>query len=115
MDFKHFNTTQTIFNPSELRSFRALPYYQYSTSGTFFEGHVEHHFNGFLFNKIPLLKKLRWQEVAGLHVLYTEQLQEYAELTVGIEKIFKILRVDYVMIFQRDQPMGNAFRLGIGF
>ncbi|WP_250631348.1 DUF5686 and carboxypeptidase regulatory-like domain-containing protein [Rhodoflexus caldus] len=115
MDFKHFNTTQTIFNPSALRSFRALPYYQYSTLGTFFEGHAEHHFNGFLFNKIPLLKKLRWQEVAGLHILYTEQLKQYAELTLGIEKIFKILRVDYVMAFQRDQPIANAFRLGIGF
>ncbi|WP_448520375.1 DUF5686 family protein [Rhodoflexus sp.] len=115
IDFKHFNTTQTIFNPSGLRSFRALPYYAYSTSGRFFEGHAEHHFNGFLFNKIPLLKKLRWQEVVGLHVLYTDQLREYAELTVGIEKIFKILRVDYVMVLQREQSLGNAFRIGIGF
>ncbi|MCS7018314.1 MAG: DUF5686 family protein [Cytophagales bacterium] len=115
MDLKHFNTTQTIFNPAILQSFRALPYYQYSTSGFFVEGHAEHHFNGFIFNKIPLLKKLRWQEVLGLHVLHTEQLPAYAELTVGIEKIFKILRVDYIITFQEKKAMGNFFRVGLGF
>lgn len=115
MDFKHFNTTQTVFNPSALRSFRALPYYEYSTSGAFLEAHVEHHFNGFIFNKIPLLKKLRWQEVLGLHWLRTEQLRGYAEFTFGIEKILKILRADYVMVWQENQRAGNAFRIGIGF
>lgn len=114
MDYKHFSTTQTIFNPSDLRSFRALPYYQFSTKEMFAEIHAEHHFNGFLFNKIPLLKKLRWQEVIGFHGLYTPQLQGYAELTLGIERIFKLFRIDYVLLLQDQQGIANAFRIGLG-
>jgi hypothetical protein len=115
MDYKHFMTTQIIFAPSTFRSFWNLPYYTYSTIGTYLEGHFEHHFNGFLTNSIPLFKRLNWHLVAGAHVLYTDQTKEYIELTVGLEKIFKILRVDFVSSYQRGQSVGTAFRFRIGF
>lgn len=115
MDYKHFMTTQVLFAPSSFRSFWNLPYYIYSTTDTYFEGHFEHHFNGFLTNSIPLFKKLNWHLVGGLHVLYTDRSKEYIELTVGMEKIFKILRVDFVSSYQRGQAVGTAFRFRIGF
>jgi len=115
MDYKHFMTTQTLFSPSTFRSFWNLPYYTYSTTDTYFEGHFEHHFNGFLTNSIPLFKKLNWHLVGGAHLLYTNKSKEYLELTVGLEKIFKILRIDFVSSFQRGQSVGTAFRFRIGF
>lgn len=115
MDYKHFMTTQLLFAPSTFRSFWNLPYYTYSTTDTYFEGHFEHHFNGFLTNAIPLFKKLNWHLVGGAHLLYTERSKEYLELTVGLEKIFKIMRVDFVSSLQRGQPVGTAFRLRVGF
>lgn len=115
MDYKHFMTTQVLFAPTTFRSFWNLPYYTYSTTDTYFEGHFEHHFNGFITNSIPLFKKLNWHLVGGAHVLYTDKSKEYIELTVGLENIFKIMRVDFVSSYQRGQAVGTAFRFRIGF
>jgi hypothetical protein len=115
MDYRHFNTSQITAAPIGLRSFWALPYYEYSTTKPYIELHAEHHFNGFIFNKIPLLKKLRWQEVTGVHALWDNQIGQYIELTLGIEHIMKFFRVDLVSSFQRDRNVQTAIRFGAGF
>jgi hypothetical protein len=85
----------------------------------------DQHFNGFFLNKIPLLKKLKWREVASAKILYggvrtennpdfnsstikfpvdkaglptTYILNEtpYIEVSAGVSNIFKLLRVDFV-------------------
>ncbi|MBK7666104.1 MAG: hypothetical protein IPJ32_01435 [Sphingobacteriaceae bacterium] len=66
MDYKHFNGNQTVLaNQSYLSSFKLLPYYKYSTEFWYAEAHAEHHFNGFIFNKIPLLKKSKNTRSSG--------------------------------------------------
>ncbi|MBS1915622.1 MAG: carboxypeptidase-like regulatory domain-containing protein [Bacteroidetes bacterium] len=86
---------------------------------------VDHYFNGFIFNKIPLLKKLKWREVIEGKLLYgglrnennpamsTDQLkfptgespsyplggQPYIEAGFGIANIFKLVRVDLIKRF----------------
>ena len=89
---------------------------------------IDQHFSGFFFNKIPLLKKLKWRETASLKAIYgglnsqndpslhpalyqfpvtgTGQPITYAlgktpyvEGSVGIENIFKFVRVDLVRRF----------------
>lgn len=89
---------------------------------------IDQHFNGFFFNKIPLLKKLKWRETASLKAIYgglgsqndpslhpslyqfpvtsTGQPITYAlgktpymEGSVGIENIFKFVRIDLVRRF----------------
>ena len=89
---------------------------------------IDQHFGGFFFNKIPLLEKLKWREVASLKAIYggvsnqnnpalhpslyqfpvasdgepiTYALGKtpYAEGSVGIENIFKFVRVDLVRRF----------------
>lgn len=103
MDYHHFHTTQTYFAPrSEMNSFWALPYYRYSTDDKFVEVHYQHHFQGWLLSKIPGVKKLKWHEVAAFHFLWTPQLQDYYEFTVGIENIFRIIRVDFVGAYNRQ-------------
>jgi len=87
---------------------------------------VDHYFNGFLFNKVPLLKKLKLREVITGKVLYGGVREEndpkknsstlkfpddnstllpttytltntpYAEVSVGVANIFKLFRVDLV-------------------
>jgi len=39
-------------------TFALLDYYEF-VADTYIESHIEHHFNGFILNRIPLLKKLK--------------------------------------------------------
>lgn len=110
MDYKHFEGNQTVYLSTDyLNSYKLLPYYTYSTKQWYAEAHAEHHFNGFIFNKIPLLKKTRWQEVVGGHALFNDKLNQYYEVNFGIERIFQILRIDYVLGYG---PAGS-FRQGV--
>jgi hypothetical protein len=86
---------------------------------------IDQHFNGFFLDKIPLLKKLKWREVVSFKAVYggvsngnnptlhpslyqfpvnssgqpiTYALGDtpYAEGSIGIENIFKVLRLTWV-------------------
>ena len=115
MDYYHFNGNRTILaNPNYLNSFKLLPYYNYSTKNWFAEVHAEHHFNGFLFNKIPLLKKTKFQEVVGFHALFNDKLDQYYEVNFAIEKIFQIIRVDYVLAYGPYGQFNHGFLIGLG-
>ncbi len=103
---------------------------------------IDHFFNGFFFNKIPLLKKLRLREVVAAKILYgglrnennpeenpnqmlfpttngvtsTFSLkgQPYVEASVGIYNIFSFLRIDLIKRFTYlDHP--NVSKFGVLF
>jgi hypothetical protein len=115
MDYKHFDGNQTLLaNNDYLNSFKLLPYYTYSTKNWYAEGHAEHHFNGFIFNKIPLLKKYRIQEVVGGHILFNDKLDQYYEINFGVEHIFQIIRVDYVLGYGPKGSFNQGFVIGLG-
>lgn len=114
MDYKHFAGNQTIY-AGGFGGFQLLDYYRYSTAHRYLEAHFSHEFNGFIFNKIPLFRKLKWQEVASLNYLHTPKSRNYLEIGVGIEHIFKILRVDFVSSFQSREKVGSGIRVGFGF
>jgi hypothetical protein len=115
MDYKHFDGNQTLLaNNNYLNSFKLLPYYTYSTKYWYAEAHAEHHFNGFIFNKIPLLKKSRIQEVLGGHVLFNDKLNQYYEVNFGVEKIFQIIRFDYVLGYGPNNNFNQGFVIGLG-
>jgi len=115
MNWKHFNTSQVHVTSSGLNRFLALPYYAASTNNYYVQIHAEHHFNGFILNKIPLIKKLKWQVVAGVHYLHEPTYGNYWEVTAGIENIFKIIRVDFVAPFRENDVQQFAFRFQLGF
>jgi hypothetical protein len=117
VDFHHFTGNQTSLSQvnGELK-FELLPFYVYSTTNAYLETHFEHHFNEFILNKIPLIKKLNWQAVGSLNYLKTKTIGDYVEIGVGIEHIFKIMRVDYWWgIGGNDDFSKNGFRVGVGF
>ena len=115
MDYKHFDGNQTLLaNNDYLNAFKLLPYYTYSTKNWYAEGHAEHHFNGFIFNKIPLLKKYRIQEVVGGHILFNDKLDQYYEVNFGIEHIFQIIRLDYVLEYGPKGAFNQGFVIGLG-
>lgn len=105
---------------------------------------LTYYMNGNLLNRLPLIKKLKWREVfafrgmwghlseknnpanggEGLYLFpdgsYTFGKAPYMEASVGIENIFKFLRLDYVWrLNYRDHPgiqtKGVRFMMRLSF
>lgn len=104
---------------------------------------IQHNFNGFFLNKVPLVKKLKLREVGSFKLLYggldahnrpsaenglllfpvddngqvyshTLEKKPYMEASVGIANIFKLLRIDYLWrLSYTDLP--NVDKWGIRF
>jgi len=101
---------------------------------------IDHSFNGFIFNQIPLLKKLNWREFISGKALYggirrdnnpeynsrlfrfpsgiedatsTYPLSDtpYVEVSAGVGNIFRILRVDFV---KRLTYLDHPYTSGLG-
>jgi hypothetical protein len=131
VDFQHFNGNLTaLASPlGYMRSFYLLPYYAYSTDGTYVEAHFEHHLQGWLMDKLPLIRKLNLKEVFGAKMLwsernsndlaYTYQAGPYWEVFFGFTNLgFKPLRnirVDVASSFFGGRYDRTGVVVGIGF
>jgi len=98
-DYKSFSGNFLNLGGTDLLGFYLIQYYRNTTDQYFAEAHIEHHFGGFLLNKIPGIRTLKLDEVAGFHFLYTPVRKEYYQVNVGLANIFKIIRVDFVAGF----------------
>ncbi len=113
-DYQHYLGNQTIFASDALNSFQLAPYYLYSNTSSFqATAHVEYHMNGLLTNKIPGFKKLNWFFLGGVNALHTSDSVNYYEVFGGIENIFKVIRIDFVQGFAKNNGRPSGFRLTI--
>lgn len=120
MDYKHFNGNQTHvnFQSDYLNSFGLLPYYTHSTNDAYLETHIEHNFNGYIMNKIPLLNKLQWNLIGSFHQINVPDCKPYQEFSVGMNNIgfgkFRFLRIDYIRAYQNGY-LGDGVMFGLSF
>jgi hypothetical protein len=113
-DYQQFNGNQTIVASEYLNSFQLAPYYANSTTASFYAmGHLEHHFNGLLTNKIPLFRRLNWNLVGGANAFVVNRENNYAEVFGGLENIFKFLRVDMVGSWLNGHYSQTGIRIGM--
>jgi len=119
VDYKHFNGNQTHINNGDryLNVFNFLPYYSRSTNDSYTEIHAEHNFQGYVMNKIPLLKHLKSTLVLGYHQLGVPGEKPYQEFTVGLDKLgfgkFRIFRIDYLRSYNGSGFAGDGIIFGI--
>ncbi|MBI2722224.1 MAG: carboxypeptidase-like regulatory domain-containing protein [Bacteroidetes bacterium] len=114
-------------------AFNMMRYYEFA-SDKFISAAVFHHFEGLFLNKIPLLRKLKWREVATIKgvwgtvndqnrktLLFPKTLKAldkgpYLEASLGVENIFKIFRIDAFWRLNYQFPGAiNNFGLKFGF
>jgi len=113
-DYTHFIGNKLIIAGPYLNSFQLAPYYKYSNTENFYSTlQVEHHFNGLLTNKIPLFRTLNWHLVGGANAFYVNKTRNYAEAFVGLENIFKLVRVDFVWGLEYGHRSTTAIRIGL--
>jgi hypothetical protein len=103
-------------------TFNKLNFFEF-VSDRYIGAFIENHWEGLLFDRIPLIKKLKWRLVTVGRVTYgaiddrhilemnldpvTSSFGKipYAEAAVGIENIFKVARVDLVWRITHNPPM----------
>ncbi len=105
-------------------AFNLMNYYEF-ISDRYASIYYTHHFDGFFFNRVPLLRKLKWREVLFVKGLVgtisDENLQlnklpqatfmldkPYFEAGAGIENIFKIIRVDGIWRLSHNDNAGSS-------
>ena len=112
-DYQHFNGNISRLATAYLNSFQILPIYEFSNTSKFYAlAHVEHHFNGFLTNKIPGFRKLNWYLVGGVNAFHFSK-KDYTELFVGFENILKTIRFDYYWSLKDGKKFESNFRIGL--
>jgi hypothetical protein len=112
-EFKHFRGNNAMFFPPNLRKFRFLDFYQYSTNEHYIEAHIEHNFSGFILNKIPLLRKLKLEEVVGFNYLTQPQKKNYTEYYFGIQRL--VFGISYGFAFDNGKRVNQGFRFAYDF
>ena len=113
MDYHHFNGNRTIFGKFRLNAFQLLDYYDNSTNKSYVEAYAEHHFDGFIFNKIPLVRKSRIKAVAGIRYFTSEFKNNYFEISAGIENIFNLFRIDFVAGYEAGRNVRTGIVIGV--
>ena len=105
-------------------TFNKLNFFEF-ISDKYVGAYVEHHFQGLILDRVPLIRKLKWRVVAGSRAVLGEIDQRhfnemllpdftkrfnnipYTEASVGIENIFKVGRVDAVWRLTHLDPGAN--------
>ena len=114
-DYTHFFGNPLRASLDNGTSFQLMgSYVNSNTDKLYLSTHVEHHFNGLVTNKIPLIKKWNWGLITGLHSYYISNANHYEELYVGLENIFKLMRVDFVSAYQNGRYVNSALVFGAG-
>lgn len=115
-------------------TYNLLNYYDF-VADQYTSLHLEHNFNGKLFSRVPLLRKLNWREIIGVKAVYGSVSDEnialnasgqkyqapvdgYYEYSAGIGNIFKVMRIDGAWrgsYFNIPEARKFTIRVGFGF
>lgn len=115
-------------------TYNLLNYYDF-VADQYTSLHLEHNFNGKLFSRVPLLRKLNWREIIGVKAVYGSVSDEnialnasgqkyqapvdgYYEYSAGIGNIFKVMRIDGAWrgsYFNIPDARKFTIRVGFGF
>lgn len=113
-------------------TYNLMNYYEFVTD-QYTSLHLEQHFGGRFFSRIPFMKKLNWREIVGLKMVYGSVSDEnkainasginylaptkgYWEYHAGIANILKVFRIDFAWRGNYlELPEAKKFTVKAGF
>ncbi len=108
------------FGVADIKSnlnFKVLKLYQKIGFKQVAEIHLEHHFEGFILDRVPWVRYLGLKEVSGASALWVDKEIPYFEWSVGIENIgykgFRFFRLDWVKVMNGSKFGASYLRLGL--
>jgi hypothetical protein len=110
---KHFRGNKSLFSVPNLRKFQYLDFYLFSTDREYLEAHFEHNFSGLFTNKVPLIRKLKLEEIIGASYLSQPIKRNYTEFYFGLQRL--ILRATYGFAYDGNKRVAHGFRFSYGF
>lgn len=113
VDYKHFGSSRGLTYSSKINSFLLLDPYKSGTPDKYLEAHVEHNFSGFISNKLPLIRKLKLEEIVGVNYLLTPDHKNYTEAYCGLRYLF--FKVLYGVSYANGNKADHGFRISYGF
>lgn len=111
-EFKHFRGNNSLFGLPNMRKFLFLDFYLFSTDREYFEAHFEHNFSGRFSSKIPILRKLKLEELVGVSYLSQPLKRNYTEFYFGLQRL--IFRAAYGFAYDGNKRINHGFRLSYG-
>ncbi len=115
----------------DFAAYNMMQYYEF-VSDFYVSMYATHHFDGFFLDKIPLMRKLKWRELAGIKAVsgslseanrdiltnpnaFSSLTKPYIETNLGVENIFKIIRVDFIWrLSYIDKDYINLYKIRNG-
>lgn len=96
--------------------YKLMPYYTYNTDQNYFSGIYEHHFDGFIFDKIPGIRSIGGKSILGVGVFKSGDL-DYKEVSFGIENLQLFIpaffRLDYIWNWDKNRFSDHGFVFSI--
>ena len=112
--FKHFPGNRTFINVTDPNgAFRLLPYYEFSTKGSYLQLHGHYQFRKFLLTQLPVVRLSGVRENFFVNMLESPGSDHYTEVGFGINYIFRIFRVEFVSAFQNFAFREFGMRIGL--
>jgi len=111
-ELQHFRGNSSLTASPDIRRFSFLDYYQHSTNRQYLEAHFEHNFAGLITNKLPMVRKLKLEELIGINYLTQPLKKNYTEYYFGLQRLF--LRVTYGFAYDENKRVEHGFRLSYG-
>jgi len=113
VDYNHFLGNQgTTSDPTYVGTFHFLPFYTFSTDNPFLEVHYQHNFSGAILDNVPLIRKLKLEEIVGANYLGDTSHPNYYELYFGVKRL--IYGIDYGVSYLGNKKYIQGFRIFIG-
>lgn len=114
MDYQHFMGNRSPFSTNDpTKSYRLLPYYDYSTIGPYLTGFAHFQFRKLLLTQITVVRFAGLKENLFVNYLGTEYSDNYTEVGYGIDNIFRFFRIEGIAAFQNGGYVDWGIRIGV--